>query len=219
MRDAACDVNWGRRVAQSRLNPQTDTAVNKRRMRDLFAEHDVPTPELLYSGILGADNLDALYGDGRVMVGRPDFHTKGRGFWLCRNRVDIERALRGTRRKKPATHFMEYISPEEAPKEFRVHVFLGESIRISQKKHTDFHIYTTQRPDPELPKKHIRTAAKAAVAALGLDFGVVDIMTSEDQTQVWVLEVNTAPGLGGTTPRLWAETLIRWKENQCDESE
>ena len=36
-------------------------------------------------------------------------------------------------------------------------------------------------------------AAKAAVAALSLDFGAVDIITKG--TDVYVLEVNTAPGL------------------------
>lgn len=38
-----------------------------------------------------------------------------------------------------------------------------------------------------------------AVKALGLDFGAVDLIWNEKQQRVYVLEVNTAPGLEGTT--------------------
>ena len=211
VRSSICDVNWGRRSAPGALNPDTTNAVNKRLMRQLFAEHGVPAPHLYLDWMEAQAQFDL--GDASV-VGRPDFHTKGRGFWLCRSADDVERALRGTRRRMAATHFIDYIV---APKEFRVHVFLGDSIRISEKKHTEWHKYTTVRPDPDLPKRYIRAAAKKAVEALGLDFGVADILTSEDQEQVWVLEVNTAPGLGGSTPRLWARTLLDWQEGrtQC----
>lgn len=211
VRSSFCDVNWGRRSAPGALNADTTNAVNKRQMREMFDDHGVPTPKLF-----GPTDARMLIDGGPPMVGRPDFHTKGRGFWVCCNSADVEQALRGTRRKMAATHFMELISPAFAPKEFRVHVFLGDSIRISEKKHTEFHKYTTVRPNPDLPKRYLRAAAKQAVEALGLDFGVVDILASEDQTQVWVLEVNTAPGLGGSTPRLWAQTLLNWHEGRQD---
>lgn len=211
VRSSICDVNWGRRHAPGALNADTTNAVNKRLMRELFEDHEVPAPKLF-----GPTDAQLLIDGGPPMVGRPDFHTKGRGFWVCETAEDVRRALTGTRRKMAATHFMELISPSFAPKEFRVHVFLGESIRISEKKHTEWHKYTTVRPDPDLPKRFIREAAKSAVEALGIDFGVADILTSEDQTQVWVLEVNTAPGLGGSTPRLWARTLLNWQEGRLD---
>ena len=41
--------------------------------------------------------------------------------------------------------------------------------------------------------------ALKAVAALGLDFGAVDIMYNARENKYYVLEVNTAPGLAGTT--------------------
>lgn len=211
------DINWGRRMASGGLNADTSNAVNKRVMRELFAEHDVPTPRL-FSVEATRETMAGLPGAGLRLLGRPDFHTRGRGYWLCADLPAVERALRGTRRKMAATHFMEYIPLGVAPKEFRVHVLKGKSIRISQKLFTeDRKDYTTIKPDEELPRKFLRRAAIAAVEALGLDFGAVDMLASDDQTQVWVLEVNCAPGLGGSMPRVWATAFIRYMEGEWDE--
>jgi carbamoylphosphate synthase large subunit len=206
-------INWGRRYATG-LNPNNTKATNKRVARERFRDNDVPAPQLFDAET--ARHYIASHPEWAI-IGRPDFHTRGRGFWVIRTVGDLDRALRGTRRKMAATHFMRYISLEEAPKEFRVHVFKGKSIRISQKAFTeDRKDYTTVRPDEELPRKYLRHAARSAVGALGLDFGTVDMLASDDQTQVWVLEVNTAPGLGGSMPRVWAETFISYMEGEWE---
>ena len=44
-----------------------------------------------------------------------------------------------------------------------------------------------------------RNQAIAAVRSLGLDFGAVDVLYREREDKAFVLEVNTAPGLEGTT--------------------
>jgi glutathione synthase/RimK-type ligase-like ATP-grasp enzyme len=208
------DVNWGRRFSTG-LNATTENCVNKRRMRELFAENGVPMPTLVSIEWLSA-HLGQLSptddASGIVWIGRPDFHTRGRGFWRVEDADGLRRALRGTRRKLAATHFMEFVA---APKEFRVHVFQGKSVRISLKAfNEDKSDYVTAKPDEDLPRRHLRRAAVAAVAALGLDFGAVDILASEDQAEVYVLEVNAAPGLGGSMPRVWAQTFIRWGEER-----
>ena len=203
VRSSQGDVNWGRARANTVLNPDIGNATNKRVMRELFREHNVPTPELVsWSDV----SSDLSRGIPRKVVGRPDHHTKGRGFWLVNSVRSMQKAMRGTRKKKAATHFMEYI---DAPHEYRVHVFQGKSIRISEKLHTAFHEYTTIKPTGEV--KHVRKAAKAAVAALGLDFGAVDILANDENC--WVLEVNCAPGLGGSMPKLYVDTFKKWKEN------
>jgi len=51
--------------------------------------------------------------------------------------------------------------------------------------------------------------ALAAVSALGLDFGAVDIIYNEHENQYYVLEVNTAPGLEGTTVEKYAEAFAK----------
>lgn len=185
------DVNWGRASANTSLNPDISNVTNKRRMRELFREHDVPMPKL----------LDQNSADWQFpCLGRPDIHTKGRGFWKCNNWYDVRKALRGTKRKRAATHFMEWV---DAPREYRVHIFKGKSIRISEKAHTAFHEYTTIKPTHNV--KHVRAAAKKALEAVGLDFGAVDILAND--SQAWVLEVNAAPGLGGSMPRVYSEAF------------
>lgn len=203
------DINWGRNIANTELNPNIGNSTNKRVMRELFREHGVPMPQLVHRSNIGGMSFP--------LVGRPDTHSKGRGFWLCRNQNDVSKALRGTRRKKAATHFMEFI---EAEREYRVHIFKGKSIRVSEKVYgeeedpnTHRKFYTTGRPSHRV--RNVRGAAKRAVEALGLDFGAVDILASgADNSEVWVLEVNAAPGLGGSMPRLYADTFLAWERGE-----
>lgn len=209
-RGSSGDINWGYHRAQTKLNPDISNTTNKRRMRELFKEHGVPMPQLL-------SRSEAFHAVrcGRTIVGRPDQHTKGRGFWLCHNFRDVERALRGTRKKQAATHFMEYISKQRAPREYRVHIFQGKSIRISEKLFgqtgpTAQGLYITGKPQHNV--KHVRAAAKQAVKAVGLNFGAVDILAND--SECWVTEVNAAPGLGGSLPRLYAATFQRWQEGE-----
>lgn len=203
------EVNFGRARANTALNPDTSNSTNKRIMRELFRDNDVPMPEL-YTHRLTDFRNRINFDDLRFpCVGRPDFHMKGRGYWLCRNANDVPRALRGTRRKKAAAHFMEFV---EADREYRVHIFKGKSIRISEKRFKDDtkKDYTTAKPG-NISLRRVRRAAKAAVEALGLDYGTVDVLaTGDNNERVYVLEVNAAPGLGGSMPKLYADTFLRW---------
>jgi glutathione synthase/RimK-type ligase-like ATP-grasp enzyme len=199
------DINWGKRVANTILNPDTSNVANKRKMRLLFAEHGVPMPKL-YT----LHEAHAKVKEGRLIVGRPDKHSKGRGLWRVNSNDSFMRAMRGTRKKRAATHFMEWV---EAPREYRVHIFKGRSIRISEKKFGEKGVtstgnYVTIKPTE--PIGHVRRAAKKAVEAVGLDFGAVDILA--DDENCWVLEVNSAPGLGGSLPRLYAQVFRNWAE-------
>lgn len=203
-RTARGDVNWGKARANTRLNPDISNVTNKRVMRELFADHNVPTPQLFHTL---QDAVDFMSYGGSV-VGRPDRHTGGRGFWLCNRWVDMAKALKGTSRKKPATHFMEYITRENAPREYRVHICNGKSIRISEKSFGETGLtahgsYITRKPTHNV--KHVRRAAKQAVLAVGLDFGAVDILAND--TECWVTEVNAAPGLGGSMPAVYVKAF------------
>lgn len=198
-------VNWGRYRANAKLNPNISNVTNKRVMRELFKEHDVPMPRLIDKNELRL----CLF--RKPLVGRPDHHTKGRGFWKVDSVASLNRAVAGTRRKRAATHFMEFV---ESDREYRVHIFKGKSIRISEKIYTDGSKkeYTTGKPG-EIKLAKVRKAAKLAVEAVGLDFGAVDILArGENNEEVFVLEVNAAPGLGGTMPKLYLETFENWKE-------
>lgn len=95
--------------------------------------------------------------------------------------------------------------------EFRVHVMNGEVIDVQQKRkrrdfdgepntkvrnHQNGWVYCRENLD--IPDDLSRQAI-LATGALGLDFGAVDLIYNERQNRSYVLEVNTAPGLEGTT--------------------
>lgn len=108
----------------------------------------------------------------------------------------------------------------EQRREFRIHVMNGQVTYVQQKKRADdyrnnpsysnlvrnYHtgwIYATSDVQPNAAAL---SAARAAVRALGLDFGAVDVITRHDSA--WVLEVNTAPGLQGTNLETYANNFV-----------
>lgn len=111
-------------------------------------------------------------------------------------------------------------------REYRVHV-LGDNILVSQKKrrngfdelphrsddirnhHTGW-VYTTQSMTP--PPPQTEGLARDAVAALNLRYGAVDIICKDGIS--YVLEVNTAPGLEGTTLEFYADHFTDLLEEQ-----
>lgn len=210
------DVNWGRASANAALNPDTSVSTNKRVMREKFAAASVPMPSL-FPGPDSPDRLEAVHEalvGGGVIIGRPDRHSKGRGMWVITDVPTLTKALRGTRRKAAATHFMERV---EAEREYRCHIFQGKSIRISRKDFADDGKTWLAVKPGDIRLRTVREAAAAAVAALGLDFGAVDVLASGARNEeVWVLEVNSAPGLGGTMPRVYYQAFEQWKAAQDD---
>lgn len=94
-------------------------------------------------------------------------------------------------------------------KEFRVHVFNNEVIDVQEKRrsmgsdagflirnHANGFVFCR---DNIIEPSDLRDVAIQAVTSLGLDFGAVDIIWNEHYNKCYALEVNTAPGLEGTT--------------------
>lgn len=109
--------------------------------------------------------------------------------------------------------FVQYI---KKAKEFRVHVAFGSVIDIQAKrKRTDFNGETDYairnhhtgwvycRENIEEPND-LREQALKAILTLGLHFGAVDLIYNQHQNKSFVLEVNTAPGLAGSTVESYA---------------
>ena len=63
---------------------------------------------------------------------------------------------------------------------------------------------------PIVVPSSVHSEARKAVAALGLDFGAVDVIWSAKHQKAYVLEINTAPGIEGTTVQIYANAF---KEN------
>lgn len=105
--------------------------------------------------------------------------------------------------------------------EYRVHVFGGQVIDTVQKKKRN----AEERPSnfSTFIRSHAtgwvfcrdgitncptrNATAMGAVTALSLDFGAVDIIYNEHENKYYVLEVNTAPGLEGTTLDKYVEAI------------
>lgn len=111
--------------------------------------------------------------------------------------------------------YVKYIKKDA---EFRVHVVRGQVIDIQRKvrdpdreptnwqvrSHENGFIYVRQDVTltPEMERQ-----AKLALEITGLDFGAVDIIYNRRQDKYFVLEVNSAPGLEGTTLEKYAAAL------------
>ena len=101
--------------------------------------------------------------------------------------------------------------------EFRVHVFKGSVIDFTQKKkRSDVEVnpfvrnsagnWVFCREGVVLPDDVAEQAVKA-VNALGLDFGAVDVAYREREDKAFILEINSAPGLEGTTLARYTEAF------------
>ncbi len=105
--------------------------------------------------------------------------------------------------------------------EYRVHVWKGEVIDVQQKRrnkdvpdsevnwqirnHGNGFIYA--RDGVNCPKC-VLDASRAAIDALGLDFGAVDLGYNVKGKAATVYEVNTAPGLEGSTLDRYYNALL-----------
>lgn len=121
-----------------------------------------------------------------------------------------------------------YSKKENIVEEYRLHMFLGKSIRagVKQKQET--------RPDGHTPahpwirsfnagwkinyqgfksNEAMRTLAASALKALKLDFGAVDMGKLADGSYI-VLEVNRAPGVEGGTSETYAKKIIAWSKGE-----
>lgn len=102
-------------------------------------------------------------------------------------------------------------------KEFRVHVFGGKAILVSEKRRkkgveSDYIIRANHKgwvfcyKDVNEPDG-LRVLGVNAVRTLGLDFGAVDIIWNKKQNKLFVLEVNSAPGLCTVTLGAYANAI------------
>lgn len=95
-----------------------------------------------------------------------------------------------------------------ARREYRVHVFCDKAIDVTQKRRRNGadsaavrsfgNGYVFCHDNVEQYPQSMVDACRSAVTALGLQFGAVDVLLKDDGTCA-VLEVNSAPGIEGTT--------------------
>lgn len=209
-------INWG--TSSDRLNKisaaaeilkcqiinhpsKVDVAANKLRSFQAFKAAGVPIPDFTSSKAEALSWLEA----GHDVFARTQLTAhSGRGIHhMMADHQDTWEVS--------AELFVKYIPKKY---EYRVHIFRGQVLDTQRKglreelkgtEGVNFKIRNLQngfvfvRNDGHVVPQSVKDAAGKAVAALGLDFGAVDVVYNEKQQLPYVLEVNCAPGLQGTT--------------------
>lgn len=120
--------------------------------------------------------------------------------------------------------YVQYIPKQD---EYRIHVVGGDVTDMQRKaKRADvprelanFRVrnlangFVFVREGVEPPEQVIEQA-KLAVEHCGLDFGAVDVIWNEHRKTAYVLEINTAPGLEGTSVETYSESLRKLEEGR-----
>lgn len=170
-----------------------------------FRVNNVATPEWTTDPAVAASWVD----EGKVVVGRTLLRShSGKGIKLF-----------GGDNTHVITHAPLYVQYKKKKHEYRVHVFNGKAIDITQKKrkagfenrdnqirnHQNGWIYC--RDNVYIPEG-MESLALAACNALGLLSGAVDVIWNEKENKCYVLEINTAPGIEGTTCKKYTNEII-----------
>lgn len=211
-RDTHVVINWGNSRAGTLetlvpiINPPSavDAATNK---RNFFQALDGTglTPEYTTDQNVAQQWLD----DGNLVVCRTTLtgHS-GEGIVLSSSTIPLA----------DAPLYVKYVKKID---EFRVHVVDGEVVDIQQKRkrrdvdnsdvnyqirnHSNGFVYC--REDLNVPDPVTDVALSVMERLDGLDFGAVDIIWNSHHKRAYALEVNTAPGLEGTTQEVYANAL------------
>lgn len=194
-------INWGR--SERRFNGEyinipeaVANASDKLRTAQIFGNDGVPQPDYTQDKVVAEGWLS----EGHTVVCRKLLRaSKGRGIVL----VEPGQTL------PHAPMYTKYVKKAE---EYRIHVAFGEVIDAQMKKRRlevhenevnwqirNAHNGWVFARDGVDPPRCVKAAAVASVSALGLDFGAVDIGYNVKKGEAVVYEVNTAPGLEGTT--------------------
>lgn len=204
-------INWGSTTQPKWFDPtgpaisiinepaNVGTAVDKRAAFIYMAEGQVRVPQFTF------DSEQALKW---VIEGKPTFaRHKTRGH--AGNGMELLITANEVGKIPLAPLYTQYVKKSE---EYRIHVAFGKVIDVAQKKlkngvpkeDIDYKIRTHDggwvftRVGVEPPQDVLHQAIKA-IGSLGLSFGAVDVGWNDYYQQATVYEVNSAPGLAGTT--------------------
>lgn len=209
-------INWGCSTLPARLsgghiiNPPDRVAVAANKLLTFNTLKPCTTinlPEFTTD----VDTALGWVNDGRVVVCRTKLNGhSGAGIVLAARQEDVV---------QQCPLYVQYIKKKS---EFRVHVAFGKVIDIQAKrKRADFEgeadyairnhhtgwVYC--RENIEEPHD-LRQQAIDTILTLGLDFGAVDIIYNQHQNKSFVLEVNTAPGLEGTSVTNYTNAFVEF---------
>ena len=199
-------INWGSSVVSDQvaachtiLNKPEAVMLSSNKLKsfELFQEAGVSIPQFW-------NNKEEAH----------DFQKLNKSTIVCRTILNGHSGVGiilndGDKPLEDAPLYVNYIPKKQ---EYRYHVFEGKVIDVQRKarnkeipddkvnwkvrNHDNGFIF--MREGVEVDDVASKEAINA-VACLGLDFGAVDIIWNEKENKYYVLEVNSAPGLTGTT--------------------
>lgn len=171
---------------------------------------DTRTPEWTDDDRVAAEWFE----DGDVVVARTKLQGhSGEGI------VVVDPATWDITKEGPkAPLYTKYVKKKD---EYRIHIFDGnvifeqrkakrhdvEEVDYKIRNHAGGFIYAHK--DIEVPDDVI-TQAKLAMTESRLDFGAVDVIYNSREDKAYVLEINTAPGLEGTTLEKYTEAVEKY---------
>lgn len=218
-------VNWGSRNVPQEYNRHNITILNpvetvtlasdKLCFLNLMEQYGVRTPEFTANA-----EIALSWGEeGHEVLGRNKFGSCGTDIvFFSEDIVKFMQAQFWTKYKKKKA-------------EYRIHIFNGKVIDQQRKalrktdengneidpSDIDFRIrnlangFVFVKNDVNPPEDVINQALNA-VKATGLDFGAVDVMWNTTEQKAYVLEINTAPGLEGSTIDSYVNAINAFKE-------
>jgi hypothetical protein len=178
------------------------------------------------SGIDKVRQLSAFHGAG---VSAPAFVTRLADVATLDSKKVVIRSLISASEGKGITictkeecntHAPLYTAYIPKKKEFRVHVWNNQVIDVQEKRKrrgadTEEHqVRNTANGyvfcrDNVVEPDDCRRVALAAVLSLGRTYGAVDVIWQEKSNKCFVLEVNSRPGMEGSTVTKYADAILR----------
>ena len=185
-------------------------AVNKLTCFQHLKNVNISIPEFTTDLMQAMNWLD----DGSIIISRTLLNsTKGRGIYLTYPDEPLEAITE-------APMYVKYVKKNS---EYRVHIIGGRIVDVQQKRvrqgsegnnfqirnHANGWVFCREDVNPP---SMVLTESMRAITSLNLDFGAVDVIYNDYYKTAYVLEINTAPGLVGTTKDIYLSELKRLME-------
>lgn len=204
-------INWGNssppvNLGNARVlnNPErVGFVTNKLNFFRLVSGFDVENKPRIPEWTQSKIEAETWINDGSVVFAREKLtgHS-GEGIVVVNNREEL-------RRIRDNVLLVRYVKKKH---EYRLHFFNGEIFDVQKKSkvngrddanflirnHDNGFIYSRNNLDEGIPED-VMEQARRTVSLLNLDFGAIDVIYNQMRNFAYVLEVNSAPGLEGTT--------------------
>lgn len=196
------------------LNPPTAVlnAADKRVTKQIFTANDIPTAQWWEDGNAPPNKFPVIV--------KPRFGSRGRGIHLCETPEQLAE-LRASQGGSLDRYVVERYKNYRY--EYRLHA-TRNSVFIAHRKamrngvpdseswkHSYHNSVWFTETNPEFRKPacwdDICDHCTGAIAALGLDFGALDVKVNNAGTKFFILEVNTAPAMGEDTLAAYQRVL------------